>query len=326
VSGDEGSAEHPANLPVARLKRVDAVDCARGVALIGMAIYHLSWDLADFGLAPPMLPFMAPMRLLSHIVASAFLATVGVSAALAHRDGIRWPAFWRRIVKIAAAAALVTAASLIFAPGAGIYFGILHCIVVASLIAAPFTAAPPWASLVAGAAVIAAPLFLRSPLFDPPALVWLGLGDAAPDTLDWRPLLPWGGVVLIGLGIARLPAVMAALTSPGRWRAASPPSRTLCLAGRHSLAVYLVHQPVLIGVVYALTAWGGLAHKADMSGFLSSCQSACVAGGSAASICESSCRCVADVIARSGEADRLSTLDETRKAELKRYVDACKAP
>ena len=31
--------------------RVDAVDCARGLALIGMAAYHLSWDLADFHLA-----------------------------------------------------------------------------------------------------------------------------------------------------------------------------------------------------------------------------------------------------------------------------------
>ena len=46
----------------------------------------------------------------------------------------------------------------------------------------------------------------------------------------------------------------------------------------------------------------------------------------AAHVSESACQCVADVIKCSGEADRLSTLDETRKAELKRYVDACKAP
>ena len=68
--------------------RIDAVDCARGLALVGMAIYHLSWDLADFRLAPPMLPFTPQMRLLSHIVASAFLLLVGVSLALAHRNGL----------------------------------------------------------------------------------------------------------------------------------------------------------------------------------------------------------------------------------------------
>ena len=63
--------------------RVDAVDCARGLALIGMAAYHLSWDLADFRLAPPMLPFAPPMRLLSHVVASASDAPTRARNALA---------------------------------------------------------------------------------------------------------------------------------------------------------------------------------------------------------------------------------------------------
>ena len=160
--------------------------------LIGMAIYHFSWDLADFRLAPPMLPFSPPMRLFSHGVASAFLALVGLSLALAHRDGMNWPAFWRRLALIAGAAALVTGASFVFSPGQPILFGILHCIAVASLLAAPFVEAPAWASLAAGAAVIVAPAFVHSRLFDPPALLWLGLGEALPDTLDWRPLLPWG--------------------------------------------------------------------------------------------------------------------------------------
>ncbi len=56
-----------------------------------MAAYHLSWDLADFGLVSPLLPFTPPMRLLSHTVASAFLALAGVSLALAHRDRLNLP-------------------------------------------------------------------------------------------------------------------------------------------------------------------------------------------------------------------------------------------
>ena len=122
--------------------RIDAVDCARGLALIGMAVYHLIWDLADFRLVSPLLPFSPPMRLLSHTVAIAFLALVGVSLALAHRDRLNLPAFWRRLAIVAGAAALVTASSLVFAPGQGIWFGILHCIAVASLVALPFVEAP----------------------------------------------------------------------------------------------------------------------------------------------------------------------------------------
>jgi len=128
---------------------------------------------------------------------------VGVSLALAHRNGLNLRAFLRRLAIIGAAAALVTLASLVFAPGQGIFFGILHCIAVASLLAAPFVAAPAWVSLAVGLAAIVAPILVHSRLFDPPWLLWLGLGEALPNTVDWRPLLPWAGVVLVGLGVAR---------------------------------------------------------------------------------------------------------------------------
>ena len=310
--------------------RIDAVDCARGLALIGMAVYHLIWDLADFRLVSPLLPFSPPMRLLSHTVAIAFLALVGVSLALAHRDRLNLPAFWRRLAIVAGAAALVTAGSLVFAPGQGIWFGILHCIAVASLVALPFVEAPPWASLLAGAAAIALPFFIHSALFDPPALLWLGLGEALPSTLDWRPLLPWAGVVLIGLGLARLPWVLPWLASPWRWRAKFVPARGVCLAGRHSLAVYLVHQPILIGLVAAAAAPGLLATepapKPDYRAFLAACERACVAHGRGSEACGSACRCVADAVDHSGEADRLAGVDVEHKAVLERMASACMEP
>ncbi len=310
-----------------RLGRIDAVDCARGLAIIGMVAYHLSWDLADFHLVRPDLPFTPPMRLLSHVVASTFLSLVGVSLALAHRKGFNPRGFWRRFAIVAAAAAFVTAASLVFAPGQAVFFGILHCIAAASLVAAPFVVLPVWASLAAGLVAIAAPFIVQSTLFDPPWLLWTGLGEALPNTIDWYPLLPWAGVVLLGLGIARLPGALPWLTSPVRWRARSAPSRTACLAGQHSLAIYLLHQLVLFPLVWAVAASGLIAPvpppNADMSGFLSSCQHACVAEGRAADDCATGCGCVADAIGRSGDADRLATLSPERRAELKRLADAC---
>ena len=183
-----------------RSGRVDAIDCARGLALAGMAVYHLSWDFAEFRLASPALPFTPQMRLFSHVVASAFLVLVGVSLALAHRKGLKPRAFWRRFAVVAGAAALVTAGSFVFAPSEPITFGILHCIAAASLLAWPFVKAPAWASLAMGFAAIAAPWLGRSALFDPPWLLWLGLGEALPNTLDWRPLLPWAGVGFLASG------------------------------------------------------------------------------------------------------------------------------
>jgi uncharacterized membrane protein len=316
----KGGAEESAGQ---RSSRVDAVDCARGLALIGMAAYHLSWDLADFRLASPMLPFTPPMRLLSHTVASAFLALVGVSLALAHRKGLNARAFWRRLAIVVGAAALVTVGSYFFAPGEAITFGILHCIAAASLAALPFVLAPAWASLAVGVAAIAAPFLIRSTLFDPAWLLWLGLGERLPNTLDWRPLLPWAGVVFLGLGAARLPGAIDRLTAPSRWRAGSAPARAMCFAGRHSLPIYLVHQPVLIGLFTALTAWGPLAPRADRGAFLAACERACVGAGRTAAECDAGCRCVADAVEHSGDADRLATVTPERRDELKRLADAC---
>jgi uncharacterized membrane protein len=319
VSGKPAPAEEPPKPG----GRVDAIDCARGVALVGMAAYHLSWDLADYRLVSPMLPFSPPMRLFSHAVASAFLALAGVSLALAHREGLNLPAFCQRLVIVSGAAALVTAASFVFAPGEVIWFGILHCIAIASLVAGPFVGAPASVSLLIGAAAIAVPVFIQSKLFDPPALLWLGLGETLPNTLDWRPLLPWGGAAFLGLGLARLSGVLGRLTAPERWRAQSRPARALGFAGRHSLPIYLVHQPVLIGLVAAAAYFA--APKPDARAFLAACERACEAGGRASGDCATSCQCVADSVVRSGDAERLgdNRLDPARKAELKRMAQAC---
>ncbi|HEY3621751.1 MAG TPA: heparan-alpha-glucosaminide N-acetyltransferase, partial [Roseiarcus sp.] len=210
-----------------------------------------------------------------------------------------------------------------FAPSEPIIFGILHSIAAASLLAGPFVTAPAWASLAIGLAAVAAPFLVRSTLFDPPWLRWIGLGEALPNTLDWRPLLPWAGLVFLGLGAARLPGVIESLTARKRWRARSAPSRAICFAGRHSLPIYLIHQPILIGLLAALTAWGPLAPRADRSAFLASCQRACVAKGRPDAECETGCRCVADAVERSGDAERLATVTPERRAELKRLADAC---
>lgn len=311
-------------------QRVDAIDCGRGAALVGMALYHLAWDLADFGFVPPTLPFSPPMRLFSHLVASAFLALAGASLALAHPMKTNWKAFWRRIAVVGGAAAVVSTGSFAFAPGQFIWFGILHCIAVSSVLAAPFIQANAAATFVAGTAAIAAPFFFHSKTFDPPALLWIGLGDALPNTLDWRPLLPWGGVLLLGLSAARFPGTLERLTSPARWRPRATLTSVLCFAGRHSLPIYLVHQPLLVGLVAAL-AHLGLARSATTptpTAFLAACQHACEKGRGEADACEMSCRCALDVIERSGVADRFNAgaLDKVRSAEVRRLVQACIEP
>jgi len=149
------------------------------------------------------------------------------------------------VALIAACAAAATVGSYILFPARYIFFGILHCIAVASVLALPLLRRPRVA-LAAGLAIVAAGLALASPLFDQRALAWLGFTTMKPATEDYVPLAPWAGVVLIGIAAGHALVV-------SRFRAVAPLARAprwLAWLGRHSLAVYMVHQPVLLGLLW----------------------------------------------------------------------------
>jgi uncharacterized membrane protein len=305
--------------------RVVAIDVARGVALIGMAVYHLSWDLAYFELAAPTLPYSRPMRIFSHVVASAFLGLAGVSLALAHRAGPDWRAYAKRLGVVGAAAALVSAATGFAAPEAPILFGILHCIFAASLLAAPLLSAPAWVALALGIAAVAAPRVFSSPVFDPAALLWLGLGTQEPATLDWRPLLPWGGATLLGLGLAKLAPPRFWASPPARWRPRLALPRALAFGGRHSLAIYLVHQPLLFALLYAATQWTGVAAERVAERYLAACRPACIEAGGTIEACERACACVVGKARGAGLTAALGSRGaaETARREMSGIVAAC---
>ena len=206
-----------------------------------------------------------------------------------------------------------------------ILFGILHCIAVASLIAAPFVGAPPWAALTVGALAVAAPFVYSSAAFNPPALIWLGLGTVAPSTLDWRPLLPWAGVVLVGLGLAQAAAPRLTGWRWTAWRPARGPGRALAFAGRHSLVIYLVHQPILFGLLWSVVAATGLEERHAREAYLAACPSACVSRGGDAGVCAKACACVADRAEAVGlplSAARVDAAGELQK-RLRDVVETC---
>lgn len=269
--------------------RLHWLDIVRGIALIAMASYHFMWDLADFGYLEPDFPATGWPRLYARAIASTFLFLAGFSLVLAHGDHIRWRSFRKRWLLVAGAAALVTIATYFAIPRGFVYFGILHAIAAASLIGLVFLRVPWPLAFLAAIAAFVAPLYLRADLFNEPWLWWIGLSTAPQPSFDYVPLLPWLAPFLAGLGLARIPGVMswlrqfAAGEKPDKW-----PGRTLSFLGRHSLVFYLVHQPVLMSILYGVSLlYPAPGHP---EAFLRSCVATCVPDASEA-FCKRYCDC-----------------------------------
>ncbi len=210
-----------------------------------MFAYHFCFDLrfyrvitADFENGAFWLGFRA-------LIVTSFMALVGISLVLADRSGANPAHFRKRVGIIAACAIAASAASWLVFPRTYIHFGILHCIAVGSVLAWPFVHRPLFA-LAIGVATIGAGVAWSWPAFDQRALSWIGFTTAKPATEDYVPLAPWAGVLFVGIAIGHL------LARTG-FRALSPLAAApvgLRWLGRHSLAVYMVHQPVLLGLLW----------------------------------------------------------------------------
>jgi uncharacterized membrane protein len=229
--------------------RLLGLDLARTAALAAMVAYHFTYDLDILGLIPRGTATSGWFWWHARLTAGSFIFLAGVSLWLAHGQGIRWPAFWRRFVKIAAAALLVTVVTHFALPGLTIFYGILHSIAVSSLLGLAVLRLPALLTPALAAAMAALPYAFTHPAFDG-LMVWTGLGPTRPVTADFLPLFPWAAPLLAGVAAGRLAsrfALWPALDQPS-----TPTLRALAWPGRHSLAIYLIHQPVLIG---GLTAW-----------------------------------------------------------------------
>lgn len=231
-------------------KRILALDAARGIAIIAMISYHFMWDLYFTGFWDVNAARDPLLRFYAKAIAASFLTIAGISLYLAQGRGIRWPSFLKRLAIIAIAALAVSVGSWFAFPQSFIFFGILHCIAVSSVVALPFLRAPLALVFAVAAAAFALPLFIASPALETWPTWWLGLGEWPPASNDYVPLFPWVGFVLVGVGFARLLVPMR--DTFAQWQPRTWLGRGLIAAGRYSLIIYLTHQIVLLGILIGL--------------------------------------------------------------------------
>lgn len=258
--------------------------------MVWMTVFHFCFDLNNAGLITQDFhhdPFWTWQRT---AILSLFLLCAGAGQAVAQGAVLGQAQSWRqfgwRLAQIAAAAALVSLGSWFMFPDSFIYFGVLHGMAVMLLLlrlVAPWVqmnARPGWGCAALGLLVIATHLIAGSAIatgansvfgidLDSRSLNWLGLITRLPVTEDYAPIFPWWGVMLLGCG-----GMQRWLAAGQRQSKVAPPQRqtvaaplavggawlrgALARLGRHSLVYYLLHQPVMLGLLWLAGASGWL--------------------------------------------------------------------
>lgn len=229
------------------------VDVVRGVAILAVVAFHTTWDLGDLRLISWRISAHESGTVIAHAIAGSFLVLVGASLVLAHGRGIRWTSFWRREVKLVVLALLVTLASWVYQPGEVITFGILHSIAVASVLVLPAVRGPRLLPWVLAVVALVLPWLVQLPGRSA-SVSWTGLADGTRPALDWQPVLPWLALAFVGVGLMHWLAASptAAVARLRSWSPSRAPVRWVGVFGRHTLAIYLLHQPIVYGVIWLL--------------------------------------------------------------------------
>jgi uncharacterized membrane protein len=239
-----------------KIQRFWEIDLLRGIAIIMMIIYHIIYDLNYFSIvkiemkSPLILTFLYPIGTL-------FLLLVGISLTLSYsrvKERLSkkelWIKFLLRGLKIFSLGLVITVVSWWFIPEGVIVFGILHCIGICIILAFPFLQLQR-KNFPIGIVLIGIGVYLRTLTFNFYWFFWLGFIPAGFFTIDYFPLLPWFGVVLVGIFVGNMLYPNYERSFKLKDLSNFLPVRFLGSLGRHSLVIYLVHQPVILGLIYS---------------------------------------------------------------------------
>lgn len=223
--------------------RIQLIDAIRGLCVILMVIHHLLYDLVEFLGAPGWLFSNPVFDVLHYVFAGLFILLSGVSSRFS-RSNIK------RGLKVIAAALVITAVTYVIKMP--IYFGILHFLgfsmVLYGLTEKPLNKIPKIAAPVIYVILLAASAIAVNNLNIESKYLWMfGITHPGFYSADYFPIFPWIFVFLFGTWLGE---VIKNGRLPKRFYTANPP--VLPAVGRKAFIIYLVHQPVMYGIVYII--------------------------------------------------------------------------
>lgn len=245
-------------------KRYEYLDVLRGITLISMIAYHAMWDIVYIAGAKISWYGEMPGHLWQQSICWTFILLSGFCWSLGHRR-------WKRGCIVFGSGLLVTGVTLLFLPEQRVVFGVLTLLGTCMLLLIPLEKGLKRIPAVFGL-ILSFGLFLLTKNINRRMLgfgglkilslpdewfdcgyvmTFLGFLDKDFYSTDYFSLLPWCFLFVTGYFGYRILDSRGVLQSGMLQKISCKP---LAFIGKHSLLIYLLHQPVIyfLVMVYVL--------------------------------------------------------------------------
>ncbi len=251
-------------ISIQKTARLWEVDFLRGIAIVAMVIYHTFFVMNYYRV------FMTNLHTtfwwcFPRMIANTFIFLVGVSLTLSysrdiltrtHKTGL-YKKYMKRGAMIFACGLLITCATFIVIRENYVKFGILHLIGVSIILAYPFVRFK-YINLLIAALIIPLGMYFKTIIIKSPLLLWIGIMPYNFSTVDFFPIFPWSAAVFIGLFVGNIlyndcKRNFKFFNLPKNFL-----SKAMCYLGKKSLVIYIVHQPIIVGIALIVGKLRGL--------------------------------------------------------------------
>lgn len=220
--------------------RIVALDVLRGVAIILMIGFHFCFDLNHFGLVALDIYYGDFWRYFRFLIVTLFIFVSGYTLTVVHQEGIKWRFALNRSARLAGLALIISAVTYVLFPHSWIYFGVIHFFALASIVVLPLVPFPKISLLLA---MVLYALYWVDVLHLHVLFEWFHAHFGLPrHSEDLVSLIPWITPMLVGIFAGHY--VVFPSISRGTI------TQSIAFLGRHALAVYMIHQPILFGSLW----------------------------------------------------------------------------
>ena len=232
-------------------KRMEIIDYCRSISIIAMIIYHFSYDLGQFGLIDLNNIMSGPWKIFAILIGTSFLFISGFSFWIMISERFNKRSYIKRLLVLSFSSLIITIVTYFYLGNAFIFFGILHLLAACSILGLIIFKLPYLILIFISVIVFFLPQVYQSDFFEPKYLSWIGFYGKSTGSADFYPLFPWSSSFIMGVAISKIISKKKYFENLIYLdKTTNILKSTLLWSGRNSLLIYLIHQPILVGLIY----------------------------------------------------------------------------